>query len=65
MENSTKIPDARYQRLLREHKMRSKRLIGQLATMNREQQDAVLDYIGLLAEIHRLQLAYKLETEGF
>lgn len=52
--------EADYQELVREYEIRSVRLIGQLRSMNQPQRDAVMDYCGLLIELHIKILEYAL-----
>jgi len=44
--------DADYCRLAAEHRAANDRLLKELETMTDAQRDAVLDYLGLVAEIH-------------
>ena len=54
--------DSDYQQLLAEYRVRERQLMEALETMNENQRDAVLDYLGLAGEMHRklLELACKL-----
>ena len=50
--------DPNYQKLLAEHEMLNTRFLRQLDTMNSEQQEAVMDYCGLLIEMHLRTLEF-------
>ena len=50
--------DPEYQQLLTEHRKLEQRLLAQLDTMDAQQRDAVLDYLGLAGEMHRKLLEF-------
>ena len=50
--------DVEYRQLLDEYRVRERQLMEALETMNENQRDAVLDYLGLAGEMHRKLLAF-------
>ena len=52
--------DPHYQHLYREYEAVNGKLLAQMDTMSDAQRSAVLDYIGLCAEIHMTQLVLAL-----
>lgn len=48
----TALYDERYNALLDEHEILNQRFLAALPTMSQEQQDAVMDYLGLVFAMH-------------
>lgn len=46
------LEDARYKELLCEHEITNRRFVEILPTLSKEQQDAVMDYVGLAFAMH-------------
>ena len=55
--------DRVYQMLIREDELIGRKLSGQMASMTREQQDAVTDYCGVLIELQWKVLEHALSLE--
>lgn len=51
-----------YQQLLAEHERLNAKLLKQLDTMNDSQRNAVLDYCGILIELHLKMLEYSVQS---
>lgn len=56
--------DMEYRHLMQEHDILNSRLLSQLETMNPEQRDAVMDYIGLLIEIGMKMLVFSVNEHA-
>ena len=55
--------DSAYQQVLAEHERLNAELLNQLDTMNESQRNAVLDYCGVLVEMHLKILEYSIQTQ--